>query len=435
MRVPQALMALAYRDFRLLWFGQFTSMLGAQMQTVALGWLVYSLTGSTALLGGLALTRAVPVILLSLFGGALADQVDRRRLLMVSQSILALFSAVLALIISTGHATVSILYTFSFITAGLAAIDSPARQALIPALVPRERLPNALALNVLSWQTAAVLGPAVGGMIIRWFGVGMAFWIDAASFFAVVGALIAMRTRVAPTPSVGRGWGWTAVAEGLQFVRGRSILWQLMLIDFLATVFVSSMGLLPVFAHDVLAVGPEGLGLLYTATSTGAVIGSGLFALLPSSSRPGRVVALAIAAYGVTLALFGISRSFPMALLLLAVAGGLDAVSMATRHTVRQLATPDSLRGRVGALASVFSSGGPRLGDFQAGMVASIVGPRYAMVFGGVACLMMVVTSRWWADGLWQYRGEELVTATTSTSSSPAADTAPADASLTPGGE
>ncbi|MBX5446709.1 MFS transporter [Sphaerobacter sp.] len=406
MRLPTSLAALAYRDFRLLWAGQFVDMLGTQVQTVALGWLVYSLTGSTAALGGVGLARAIPTILLSIFGGTLADQVDRRRVLLVSQSFLAGLSALLALIISLGKANVPILYAFAALTAAAAAFDSPTRQALIPSLVPRERLPNALTLNVLAWETAAVLGPATGGVIIKVFGVSMAYWINAASFLAVLSAIVAMRTR-APVPA-GPRRGWSAVVEGLEFVRGRAILWQLMLVDFLAVLFVSSMGLLPAFARDVLAVGSEGLGLLYSAPAAGAVAGSLIFALLPSPRRPGRVVALAVAAYGISLALFGMARSFPMALGLLALAGGLDAVSMAMRHTVRQLATPDSLRGRVGALASVFSAGGPRLGEFQAGMVASVVGARYAMVLGGSACLLMVVTSRWWARQLWQYRGEEL---------------------------
>lgn len=389
-----------------MWAGQFVSMLGTQVQTVALSWLVYDLTGSTKLLGGVGLARAIPTILLSLFGGALADQVDRRRLLIVSQSFLAGLSALLALIITTGNANVLILYAFAAITAAAAAFDGPTRQALIPTLVPRERLTNALTLNVLAWQTAAVLGPAIGGAIIHALGIGAAYWIDAATFFAVVGALVAMRPR-APV-FVGPRRGWSAVVEGLEFVRGRAILWQLMLVDFLAVLFVSSIGLLPVFAEDVLRVGTQGLGLLYSAPAAGAVAGSVLFTLVPTPRRPGRVVALAAGAYGVTLGLFGMAPSFPVALGLLALAGALDAVSMAMRHTVRQLATPDALRGRVGALASIFSAGGPRLGEFQAGMVAGLVGARYAMLIGGSACLLMVATSRWWARQLWHYRGEAL---------------------------
>lgn len=405
MRLPAALEALRYRDYTLLWGGQFVSTLGLQMQTVALSWLVYDLTGEAAHLGGIGLARAIPTIVFSLWGGALADQMDRRRLLMVSQSILAVLSALLAAGITFGWASILMLYVFAFITASAGAFDSPARQALIPALVPRERLANALTLNVLSMNTAAVLGPAVGGLVIAHLGAGAAFWIDAASCFVVVGALIAMRTRHVPVSGATRNLA--AVIEGLRFVWDRPLLWQLMLIDFLAVLFASRVGLLPVFAEDVLAVGPKGLGLLYSAPSAGAIVGAALFAFMPQPRRPGRTVALAIAAFGVSIALFGISRAFVFALLMLAASGGLDAVSMAMRHTVRQLATPDHLRGRVGALASVFSAGGPRLGEFQAGMLAAAIGARSAMVAGGLACVVMVVTSRWWARQLWAYRGEE----------------------------
>ncbi|MBX6342624.1 MAG: MFS transporter, partial [Thermomicrobiaceae bacterium] len=368
MRRPQALAALAHRDFTLLWAGQFVSQLGTQVQTVALAWLVYTLTGSPAQLGGVGLARAIPTILLSLFGGTLADQVDRRRLLLVSETILAALSGALAIGISSGWTSVPLLYAFAAATAAAGAVDNPARQALIPALVPRERLANALTLNVLAWDSAMVLGPAAGGFVLAHFGASVAFWLDAASFFAVVAALVAMRTR--PAVPVRTQGGWAALVDGIRFVKERAIIWQLMLMDFLATLFVSSMGLLPVFARDVLRVGEEGLGLLYAAPSAGAVAGSLLFAMLPAPRRPGRMVALAIMGYGLVLAGFGLAPTFWVALVFLALAGGLDAISMALRHVTRQLATPDDFRGRVGAVASVFAAGGPRLGDFQSGLLA-----------------------------------------------------------------
>lgn len=405
MRRPEALAALGYHDFRLIWAGQFCSMLGNQFQTVALAWLVYSMTNSPAQLGAIGLARAIPTMLLSLFGGTLADQVDRRKLLIISQSILALLSATLALTVSAGVATVPLLYGFAFVTAGAAAFDSPARQAIVPALVPRERLSNAITLNVLAQNTAMVLGPAAGGVVISMLGPSVAFWTNATTCFVVVAALLLMRTRPA-IPIVARR-GWPALVAGLSFVRERTILWQLMLLDFLAMLFVSTMGLLPVFARDVLQVGAQGVGLLYAAPSAGAVIGAALFAFVPSPRRPGRMVALAMCGYGLVLAMFGLSQSFAVALLFLAFAGGLDSVSMAMRHTVRQLATPDDYRGRVGALASVFSAGGPRLGDFQAGVLASLVGARGAMVIGGGACILMVLSSRIWAKNLWVYKGDE----------------------------
>lgn len=408
LRLPSALASLAYRDFTLLWLGQFISTSGTQIQTVALGWLVYTLTGSAALLGGIALARAIPTILLSLFGGTLADQMDRRRLLLVSQSVLAGFSALLAVAIQFGLASVTILYLFAILTAAASAIDAPTRQAFIPALVPRERLANALTLNVLIFNVAAVIGPAVGGLVISGLGVEAAYWIDAGSFFAVVAALVLMRARIPPAVLPRRGLA--ALVDGLQFVRARPILWQLMLIDFFAVLFASRFGLLPVFAVSVLKIGAGGLGFLYAAVSFGAVLGSVLFAFVPQPRRPGFLVAVTVIGYGGVLALFGLARSLPLALFLLATSGALDAVSSALRQTTRQLATPDSLRGRVGALSSVFAAGGPRLGDFQAGVLASLLGAGSAMVIGGAACLAMAVGSRWWAPQLWSYHGEELRT-------------------------
>ncbi|MGA7671875.1 MAG: MFS transporter [Nitrolancea sp.] len=404
---PSAFAALVHRDFTLIWMSQFISSVGTQIQTVALGWLVYDLTGSAALLGGIALARAIPTIFLSLFGGTLADQVDRRVLLLISQTILALFSALLAIAIQGGLTNITILYAFAVLTAAASAVSVPTTQAFIPALVDRERLANALTLNVLAFNVAAVVGPAVGGLVIGGLGVAAAYWIDAASFFVVIGALIAMRSRITPEPLPRRGLA--ALVDGLTFVRERPVLWQLMVIDFLAVLFASRFGLLPVFAETVLKIGAQGLGFLYAAVSFGAVFGSALFTFLPLPKRPGRLVALTILAYGAVLSVFGLVHSFAFALVLLAISGGLDAVSSALRQTARQLATPDNLRGRVGALASTFAIGGPRLGDFQAGMVASVVGAGNAMVIGGATCFAMAFLSRWWARPLWSYHGQELV--------------------------
>jgi MFS family permease len=385
--------------------GQFVAMLGMQIQTVALGWLVYDITGSAAQLGLVGLFRALPLILFSLFGGTLADQLDRRRLLLVTQSMQALLSVGLATLVTGGLENVWVLYGFAFATAAGSSFDAPSRQAIIPALVPRERLSNALTLNVLSSNTGMVLGPTLSGVIIGQLGTGAAFWAGALSFLGVLTALTLMRTRP-PVPTPARR-GMAALLDGLRFVKDRRILWQLMVIDFAATLAVSPVGLLPVFASDVHEVGPEGLGLLYAAPSIGSVVGALLFASVPSPRLPGRMVAVAISGYGLALAFFGVMPTFYLALGFLALGGGLDAVSMAMRHTVRQLATPDDFRGRVGALASVFSGGGPRLGEFQAGMVASLIGPQGAMFAGGMACVAIALSSNYWARGLWKYRGEE----------------------------
>jgi MFS family permease len=406
MTQSSALVALRFRDFRLLWAGQAISSLGTQIQTVALAWLVYDLTGSAAQLGGVGLARAIPTMVLSLFGGTLADRRDRRQLLIISETILAVFSALLAIAVSAGVDSILIIDAFAALTAAASAVESPASQAFIPALVPREVLAKALTLNVLSSDTVAVVGPAIGGVVIAALGASAAFWLDAASFFAVVGSLIVIRTRVA-APRV-EDHPLRALVNGLVFVRERGILWQLMLLDFLAVFFISPTGLLPVFAQKILLLGPAGLGLLYAAPSAGAVIGAAIMALVPTPRHPGRMVALSIAGYAIVLGCFGLSNWLIPSLIFLGLGGGLDAVSMTMRHTVQQLATPDELRGRVGALHDVFASGGPRLGDFQAGLVASAVGAPGAMLAGSLACLAVVATARTWAPQLWSYRGEDL---------------------------
>jgi predicted MFS family arabinose efflux permease len=376
------------------------------MQATIAAWLMATLTPSAAMVALVQTASTAPSLLFGLVAGALADIVDRRRLLLVSQTILALFSALLAIGIQLGMASVTLLYLFAILTAAASAIDMPTRQAFIPVLVPRERLANALTLNVLAFNVAAVVGPAVGGLVIGYLGVAAAYWIDAASFFAVVGALVVMRTRVPAINPARRGLA--ALIDGLHFVHQRPILWQLMLVDFFAVLFASRFGLLPVFAESVLKIGAQGLGFLYAAVSFGAVLGSILFAFVPQPRRPGRLVVLTVLGYGVVLAAFGLARSVLVAMALLAASGALDAVSSALRQTARQLATPDRLRGRVGALSSVFAIGGPRLGDFQAGVLASLFGAGNAMIIGGTACALMAVSARWWAHPLWRYHGEEL---------------------------
>jgi MFS family permease len=406
MTQSSALVALRYRDFRLLWAGQAISSLGTQIQTVALAWLVYDLTGSAAQLGAVGLARAIPTMALSLFGGTLADRRDRRRLLIISETILAVLSALLAIAVSAGLSSVLLIDAFAAITAAASSIESPTSQAFIPALVPRDILAKALTLNVLSSDTVAVVGPAIGGVVIAAMGASAAFWLDAASFFAVVGSLIVIRTRVV-TPKV-EGHPMRALLDGITFVRERGILWQLMLLDFLAVFLISPTGLLPVFATNILRLGPAGLGLLYAAPSAGAVIGAVVLSLVRTPKHPGRMVAISIAGYAIVLGCFGLSSWLIPSLIFLGLGGGLDAVSMTMRHVVQQLATPDELRGRVGALHDVFASGGPRLGDFQTGLVASAVGAPGAMLAGGLACLAVVATARTWAPQLWTYRGEDL---------------------------
>ena len=389
MRPERATVALKHRDFRLLWMGEFVSTLGTQMQTVALGLQLYLLTGSAVQLGALGLMRAIPTLSFALVGGAMADARDRRRLLLLTQVVLALFSVTLAVATQAGAATPVLIYVLTLLTATASVFDDPARQALIPALVPRQRIAQATTLNILARDVAAIMGPAAGGVAIAQLGMAATYWLDAASFAAVIAALLLMHSRPA-VPVVVQG-GAHAVLEGLRFVRHNPVILSLMTLDFLANFFGASLVLLPIFALDVLGVGPNGLGLLYAAPAAGAVAGGLVLAALPAVARPGRAVLVAVASYGVAVVGFGAAGSLPLALVALAASGVADTVSMTLRHTIRQLATPDALRGRIAAVHSMFSGSGPELGNLEAGVTARLFGAQPAVIAGGAACVLVAL--------------------------------------------
>ena len=396
---------LRHRDYRYLWAGQFVSTLGTQMHAVALSYQLYQLTGSVVQLGLLGLVRAIALMATSLIGGAIADAVDRRAVMLVTQTVLLALSLSIAVATYLDAINVPMLYIVAALIAATSAFDGPARQALIPALVPRHELASAMSLNILAMSIARMAGPAVGGFIVALVGVATTYVIDGASFLVTIGALLIMRTRV-ELPEL-RATGISAIAEGLRFIRSAPVIWGVMVLDFLATLLGSTIGLAPVFAEDVLNAGPQGLGLLLSAPAAGAVLGGLIVSLLPQVSRPGRVLVFSVVAYGVFLALFGLSTSLVLALLALAGAGAADSVSVAMRHTVRNLATPDELRGRVAAAHSALAMGGPRLGEFQSGMTAFLVGPRYAMVLGGLAVVAVSGLMSWVAPAMLRYRFDD----------------------------
>ena len=288
--------ALASRDFRLLFGGQIVSLTGSQMQQVAVAWQLYLLTHSSWALGLLGLYRVAPVIVFALGGGVIADAFDRRRLMIFTQSALALTSLALALFTHFGHATPMTLYVLAALAGGAFAFDAPARQALIPRLVTREQLPNALSLSAMAWQIAAVVGPALGGVALAWRGVVPIYVFDALSFLAVIGALLAIRHR-APARS-SSGVSLAAAWEGLRFLRRTPIILWTMVLDFVATFFAGAMLLMPIFADQLLHVGPRGLGLLYAAQPVGAAIAAAALSILPAPRRQGWTVLGSVAVYG-----------------------------------------------------------------------------------------------------------------------------------------
>lgn len=400
--VPRPYLSLRHRDFRQLWTAEFVSTSGSQIQRVAIAWQVYQITGEPLQLGLLGLFRFLPVFLFGIVGGVMADRQDRRRLLLISQSVLLGTSALLAVLTATDQMTMPIIYGITFASYAVSAIGGPSRQALIPALVPASELTGAMTMNTLSMQVATVMGPAIGGILIAQFGVAAAYLVDAVSFVLVILAIVTMRTRPAVrVPTSGR---LAAAIEGFRFVRNRPILLGVMGLDFVATFFGASNTLMPIFAEDVLGVGATGLGLLYAAPAAGAVAGSLVMSVSGSVRRPGFGVLAAVAVYGACLIGFGASESVLFSLLCLAGSGAADAVSMALRLAIRTLVTPDELRGRIAALHSTFAMGGPQLGEFEAGAVAAVAGVGASVVIGGIGTVLAAAVTARWVPGIVRFR-------------------------------
>lgn len=379
---------LRHRDYSLLFWGQLISTAGTQIQIIAVAWQVYQLTNSPIALGAIGLVQAIPRLIFSLVGGVVADAYDRRRLLIIVNTILASLSAVLAITTRLGVINIGIIYVVVLVAAIASSFEFPTRQAIIPTLVPREQLADALSLSMVLMQLVSVVGAAAGGFIIAWIQLANTYWIDVASYFVVIGSLIIMVVPRIPLEKRAQA-GFGALADGMRFLRAHPIILAVLSLDFFATFFGSPRALLPVYAVVILHVGAAGLGILQAATSIGAV------ALAPLTGRIGRIqrqgmgVALAVIGWGVCIVAFGLSTG-PLLLsaLFLAGAGAADMVSMVLRHLIIQLTTPDEFRGRISAVNGMFVIGGPMLGQFESGLVAGFVSPVFSVVSGGIACIV-----------------------------------------------
>ena len=386
------LSVMKYRDFRLLWTGQLISITGSQMRMVAVDWQVYEIATKQGLnpalaLGFIGLLRLIPMILTALFAGVAADRFERRKVIMVT-SFVALFASII-LAIAGGLETpnLMIVYAMVVVTAIASAFEMPARQALIPALVPAPMLSQAMSAGIISWQLATVLGPSMAGILISVYGVVPLYWIDAASYLAVVAAAVMMRPVIVDSnrPPV----LMKDAFEGLKFVFKHRLMSSTMLLDFFATFFGAATTLMPIFANEILGVGAQGYGLMRAAPSVGAVVA----AVLLSSRRitkQGPVLLISVAIFGVSMAVFGASSWFPLTLIALALSGAADTISMIIRGTLRQLLTPDDLRGRMTAVNMIFVAGGPQLGEFVVGITASLIGAPLAVLIGGILCVGLV---------------------------------------------
>jgi MFS family permease len=383
------------------------SQAGSRMTMVAVGVQLWDLTHDPAALGLTGLFRLVPVLVLSLFGGVIADALDRKRLLMVTQTLMALTSLTLAVTTQIGAITPWIIYGVSALAASATAFDNPARSALLPNLVPRRHLPNALSLNIIMWQVASIVGPMFAGFFLPLHATGLAliYWIDAISFTAVLIALFFIRSRTQEAPT--RDVSFKAAIDGLHFLRKTPILTSTMVLDFFATFFGAATVLLPAFADQVLHVDRQFWGILYAAPATGAVIAGLIMTWVGHVRRQGMVVLVSVAAYGLGTIVFGLSTAFWLTALALAVAEGADTVSMVMRQTIRQLSTPDALRGRMTSVNMMFYMGGPQLGEFEAGVVASLLGLGPSVVLGGVGVLLATAIVGYMVPSLRNYESRD----------------------------
>jgi hypothetical protein len=393
------------QPFRRLWGGYLVSTFGSQLTVVAIPYQVFILTHSSLDVGLVGLAQILPVLAGSLFGGSIADAVDRRALLLLTQLSLAGCSLGLALNCSGGHATLWPLYALSALGAGVASVDSPARSAVLATLVGRSMFASANALWQLLFQLGQVGGPAIAGLLLGQVGIASVYWIDAATFavsFLAVASLPALRP-----PAGGTRFGFGSIAEGLRYLKGRPVLQGTFVIDLNAMVLGMPRALFPALALVRFHGGAGTVGLLYAAPGVGALIGALLSGWVVAVRRQGRAVLVAVAVWGAAIAAFGLVPWLAAGLVLLGLAGGADVVSAVFRGTILQLEAPEALRGRLSSVHTAVVTGGPRLGDFEAGAVAALSTPQISVVSGGLGCLLGVGLVTWLMPSFARYDAGE----------------------------
>ncbi len=374
------------RDFRLLWAGQAVSTAGRTITTIVLPYQVYVLTGDLLTVGALSLVQLLPILMFALGGGAVADAADRRRMLIVVQLGLAATSLALVIIALMPEPSIIAIFAVAFVYAGLSAVDQPARSSAVPRLVPAHRLTAAIALNQLMFNASAVVGPAIGGIVLATAGVAAAYAIDAVTFGVAILTLL-MMAPIPPTPGAPRP-SLTTILEGLRFAAHRREVLATFVVDINAMVFGMPRALYPPLALNVFGVGPAGVGLMASASGLGALVAAVFSGWTVDVRRPGLAVLGAVAVWSVGIVGFGLATfSFPLALLCLAIAAGADVISAVLRSSIVQQLTPDDLRGRVSSIHVLVVTGGPRIGDAEASAVATLIGPAGSVVAGGVLSL------------------------------------------------
>jgi MFS family permease len=383
--------AFRFSDYRLFTAGWFLATLGTRIQSVAIGWEMYSRTGDALSLGLVGLAQALPTMLLALPSGYLADRFSRPFLIMLSLGGMTLTSMGLATL-SYAEGSVQLMYLLLFVDAAAVMVGRPARSALVPQLVPKEVFPNAVTWNTTMMNIASVMGPAIGGVVV-------AFSVPAAYVMAAVSSLIFILmlgfVRLSSVAPSGPGGATTlrGFLAGIRFVWDTKIILTMMTLDLFAVLFGGAVYLLPIYAQDILNVGATGFGWLRAAPAIGAMCMAIAMIYLPPMQRAGRTLLINVALFGVATILFGISRNFFLSFVMLFLTGAVDNVSMVIRGTLQQLITPDRMRGRVSAVSSVFIGASNELGGLESGVMAHWFGPVFAVVSGGIGTLIVVTVA------------------------------------------
>jgi MFS family permease len=405
-RVPPA---LKHRNFALIWGGLLISMIGTQMQQWALFWHISQLSKDPIAVSFVGGVRFVAVLCFSLVGGLVADRYNRRSILFFTQSTAMLVAAILGLLTLFGKIQLWHIYFLTAIQASAMAFDLPARQALVPNLVPRNILPSAFSLQSIAFNTGAIVGPALSGIVIGYLGQEAVYFINAISFLAVIFALMMLSDVPQQQAQVKAGFSAALgdIRDGIQFIRNQPLIFSTMILDFLATFFSSANTLLPYFAQNVLHVGEVAYGWLASAQSVGAVSVGLVASQYNNIRRQGPLILGAVVLFGMATIVFGLTRLYIVVFIALALMGAADSISTIIRNTIRQMNTPDALRGRMTSINQIFFMGGPQLGEVEAGAVAQFFGVPFAIISGGIGTILGVwlVAAKW--PILVRYNGDE----------------------------
>lgn len=392
-------------DFRRLYFGQLISFIGTQLTVVAVPYQVFQLTDSSLQVGLVSLAQLGPLVIGSLVGGAIADSTDRRRVLLWAQVVAAVVTVGLAVNAMLDRPALWVIYVLTSVAAAVSGIERPARSAALPNVVKRESLPAAYALWQILLHVGSVAGPALAGVLISRVGLEAVYWIDVATFGAAMVSVYAMSPL--PPHGGGRKAGLGSIVEGLRFLRGKRAIQGTFVIDLNAMIFGLPRAVFPAMAERVFGGGAATYGLLTAAPGAGSLVGALTTGWVGHVKRQGMAVLVSVAVWGGAMVGFGLTSWLWAALLFLAIAGAADVVSAVFRNTILQTSVPDALRGRMSALHIAVVTGGPRLGDAEAGAMAALGGAQFSVVSGGLACLLGVLLVGKLFPEFTRYRVEE----------------------------